>query len=89
MRVGQIGPVDVMTVLLPIWNEERETARRVRQRIGAVMKWALVEGHRLVNPAGDAIGATLPKNGTHRKHQIALPHAGIGAALAKVRESQT
>ena len=31
-----------------------ETARRVRQRIGAVMKWAVAMGHRPDNPAGDA-----------------------------------
>ena len=87
MRVDQIGPADVMAVLLPIWNEKRETARRVRQRVGAVMKWAVAEGHRLDNPAGDAIGAALPKNGSHRKHHRALPHAEVGAALETIRQS--
>ena len=88
MRVDQIGPQDVMTVLLPIWSEKRETARRVRQRIGAVMKWAVAEGHRPDNPAGDAIGAALPKNGVHRAHHRALPHAEVGAALETIRQSQ-
>ena len=87
MRVDQIGPADVMAVLLPIWNEKRETARRVRQRVGAVLKWAIAEGHRIDNPAGDAIGAALPKNGSHRKHYRALPHGEVGAALATIRQS--
>lgn len=86
-RVSDINTVDVMGVLLPIWNEKRETARRVRQRISTVMKWAVAEGHRQDNPAGDAIGAALPKNGHDRKHQTALPHADVADAIRKVNES--
>ena len=85
--VATITTADVLAVLIPIWNTKRETARRVRQRIGAVMKWAIAEGHRTDNPAGDAIGAALPKNGNHRKHQRALPYDRVGGALAKVRTS--
>ena len=36
-RVDVITTADVMAVLLPIWTEKAETARRVRQRIGTVM----------------------------------------------------
>ena len=35
----------------------------MRQRLSAVMKWAVAQGYRDDNPAGDAIGADLPKNG--------------------------
>ena len=86
-RVSDINTADVMAVLLPIWNEKRETARRVRQRISTVMRWAVAEGHRQDNPAGEAIGAALPKNGHERRHQIALPHADVADAIRKVRES--
>ena len=41
MPVDKITTADVLAVLSPIWNEKRETARRVRHRIGAVMKWAV------------------------------------------------
>ena len=85
--VDKITTADVMAVLMPIWNEKRETARRVRQRIGAVMKWAVAQGFRDDNPAGDAIGAALPKNGNGRQHQQALPHADVAEALTKVRAS--
>ena len=66
--VATITTADVLAALMPIWNTKRETARRVRQRIGAVMQWAIAEGHRGDNPAGDALKAALPKNGNHRKH---------------------
>ena len=85
-KVDTITSGDVLAVLMPIWNDKRETARRVRQRISAIMKWAIASGFRPDNPAGDAIAAALPKNGGARKHQAALPHADVGAALAKIRE---
>ena len=86
-RVDKITTADVLAVLLPIWNEKRETARRVRQRIGAVMKWAVAQNYRQDNPAGEAIGAALPKNGVRRQHHRALPHGEVGAAIKKVRQS--
>ena len=86
-RVDAVTTADVMAVLLPIWSTKRETARRLRHRIGAVMKWAVAQGYRADNPAGDAISAALPKNGVRIEHRRALPHAEVGAALARVRAS--
>ena len=85
--VDRIHTADVMAVLLPIWNEKRETARRVRRRISAVMRWAVAQGYREDNPAGDAIGAALPHNGVRRRHHRALPYAEVAGAIAKVRAS--
>ena len=85
--VDRITTADVMAVLLPIWNEKRVTARRVRQRIGAVMRWAVAQGYREDNPAGEAIGAALPKNGVRPQHLAALPYAEVAGALEQVRGS--
>ena len=52
MPVDAVTDTDVMAVLLPIWTTKTETAARVRRRIGAVMKWAVAQGHRADNPAG-------------------------------------
>ncbi|MDE0262471.1 MAG: Arm DNA-binding domain-containing protein, partial [Bryobacterales bacterium] len=88
LGVGDISTADVMATLLPIWTEKPETARRVRQRIGAIMKWAVAQGYRPDNPAGDALGAALPKAGAAKRHHRALPHAKVAEALATVRESR-
>ena len=87
MRVDEIGSGDVLRALRPIWNAKRETAQRVRQRISAVMKAAIADGHRLDNPAGDALTAALPKGGQKQRHQRALPHREVAAALETVRRS--
>ena len=77
MQVDRITSADVMAV----------TAGRVRQRIGAVMRWAIAQGHRADNPAGDAITAALPRNGRQSRHFKALPHGDVAKALATVRGS--
>ena len=85
--VDQVRSADVMVVLLPIWTAKPETAQRVRQRIGAVMKWAIAQGFREDNPAGEAIGAALPRSGTPRGHHRALPHSEVAGAIAKIKDS--
>ena len=86
-RVDRIASVDVMGVLLPIWNEKHQTAKRVRQRISTVMRWAIAQGYRVDNPAGDAIGAALPKPPRVQKHYKALPYAEVAGAIATERRS--
>ena len=56
-RVDEVTSGDVMDCLAPIWNSRPETAKRVRQRIAAVMKWAIAQGYRQDNPAGGAVTA--------------------------------
>ena len=85
--VNVITTADVLGVLTPIWNEKRDTARRVRQHVAAIMKWAVAQGFREDNPAGDAIGAALPRTGSRAEHSRALHHCEIGAALEIIRAS--
>ena len=85
--VDRITTSDVLGVLTPIWSSKRVTAKRVRQRISQIIKWAIAEGHRGDNPAGDAIEAALPKHEAGQVHHQALPHAEVGAALRTIRES--
>ena len=85
--VSDITGADVLAVLVPIWGQKRPTAMKVRYRVSAVMKWAVAEGHRDDNPAGDAITAALPKGGHNVVHQRALPFARVGEAVAVIRDS--
>ena len=79
---------DVLAILTPIWHDKPETARRVRQRIGAVMKWAVAMGYRPNNPAGDALGQALGRQRAVVQHMRALPHGEVADALATVRTSR-
>ena len=73
--VNEITSNDVIAVLSPIWHAKPTTAKRVRQRIGAVLTWAVAQGLRPDNPA-DAVKAVLPKhNGNGAKAHRALPYS--------------
>ena len=86
-RIDDITCADVLAILNPIWHTKPETARRVRQHIGAVMKWAIAQGHRPDNPAGEVIGQVLGRQPEIRHHR-ALPYKEVAAAIRTVRESE-
>ena len=88
LSVSMVTTADVLAILTPIWHDKPETARRVRQRIGAVMKWAVAMGYRQDNPAGDALGQALGRQQVVVQHMRALPHGAVADALATVRASQ-
>lgn len=46
LKVSEVSTADLLAVLQPIWLEKPETARRVRQRIGTIIKWAVANGWR-------------------------------------------
>ena len=86
-RIDAITPGDVLAVLMPLYKDKPDTARRLRQRISAVMKWAIAHEYISNNPAGDAIKVALPKKSVDRKHHKALPYSEIGAAIETIRGS--
>ena len=85
--VGEITTADILAVLTPIWHGKHVTARRVRQRIGAVMKWAVAMGLRPDNPAGDVLDQALGRHRVVVQHMRALPHSEVAGAIEAVRTS--
>lgn len=83
-RIDLVTSGDLMACLAPIWFTKAETARRVRQRISAVMKWAVAEGHRTDDPTA-TITAALGKNSARRQHMRSVPHSQVSEALATIR----
>ena len=84
--VSEIGISDVVTALEPIWHEKPVAARKVRQRIGAVMKWCIGKGYCTTSPVGDALDAALGPN-TSTKNFRAVPHAQAACVIAAVHTS--
>lgn len=87
LKVSEVSTSDVLAVLTPIWTDKAETARRVRQRIGTVLKWAVAQGWRQDNPA-ENIGQALPKQTRTKAHRLALPYADVAACIDTVRQSK-
>lgn len=86
LKVSEVTTADVLAVLQPIWLAKPETARRVRQRIGTVMKWAVANGWRTDNPA-EAISQALPKHTETLQHRKALPYDKVPEFLDALKAS--
>ena len=87
--IDTIGRTDVLAVLTPIWSTRPETARRVRQRMRTIFRWAMANELIETNPAGEAIDGALPSMPKVKAHLRALPYHEVGAALSTVDASQT
>ena len=90
MRVDKITAREVIGCLQDrdFWTRKATTAKRVKKRISLVMQWAVAQGYRGNNPAGDAIDAALGPQPTGKQSFKALPHAEAAAAIAKIRAAK-
>ena len=84
--VSDIQTADILGILTPIWSSKGETARRVKQRIGTVMKWAIAQGYRADDPTL-ALNQVLPKQNRKPKHRAALPHTDVSECLKSIHQS--
>ena len=88
LSVDRIERADVLAVLTPIWGTRPETARRVRQRIRAVLSWSWAHGYVADNVAGEAIDGALPAMPAVKTHLRALSYRDVAAALETVEASR-
>ena len=86
ISVAAVSTEDVIAVLSPIWHSKPTTAKRVRQRIAAVLTWAVAQGLRPDNPA-DSARAVLARQPNGKTAQRSLPYAEVAGAVATVRAS--
>ena len=87
--IDAISRTDVLAVLTPIWSTKPETARRVRQRMRTIFRWAMANELIEANPAGEAIDGALPSMPKVKAHLRALPYQEVGSAMKTVDASQT
>ena len=87
-RVDQIGREDVLRVLTPLWTRKPAMARKLRQRVRAVLGWAQAHGYVESNVAGEAIDGALPSLPAVKANFRALPYQEVAAALDTVEASR-
>jgi integrase len=93
LPVGEIEQPHILKVLQPIWETKTETATRVRQRIEAVLAWAIASKYRTGdNPArwkGSLEHSLAAANKVRRvMHHAALPWQEVGAFMVDLRNAE-
>ena len=86
IAVSDIESGHVRDTLVKIWLEKPETARRVRQRIVAVIDWSIAKNYRAHPLPMAAINKSLPKVPKKVKHHRALLYADVPAFMALLRK---
>ena len=84
--VSEVTSADVLETLTPLWHRKVATAKRVRQRLRAVLEWAVAMEYRIDNPC-DRIGPVLGPQKDVTEHMQAVPHREAAAVIRKVRGS--
>ena len=75
------GPL-IREVLLPIWLKKPETARRVKQRIGAVLDWAYANGMRPTEAPMRSVSRVRPRQPKKDGHFAAMPYDAVPSFVA-------
>ena len=86
LPVSEVTSADMLEILAPIWHEKAATARKLRQRLHAVLEWAVAMEFRIDNPC-DRIGPVLGPQHNVVQHMRALPHRDVAAAIRTARAS--
>lgn len=91
MDVKTIELPQVLSVLEPIWHTKTETASRVRQRLEAVLTWAIVSGYRSGPNSAEWQGnlaevLPAPRKVAKTTHHRALPWPEVPAFMARLRQ---
>ena len=85
IQVSRITTADVMRALSPIWHSVPAGADTARQRISAVLQWAIGQGYRTDDPAAKrAVAAALGAQVHRTEHHRTIPYAEVGQAVAAV-----
>ena len=89
VAVSQIDGGQVRDVLATIWLTKPETARRVRQRIGQVIDWAVGKGYRETPISMNVINRSLPKVARVEKHHPSMPYRDVPTLMQTLRAKPT
>lgn len=89
LPVDQIEGPAIRDVLAAIWLAKPETARRVRQRIGAVLDWSYAKGYRASEAPMRSLSKGLPRQPRKDGHFAAMPYAQVPLFLARLRERKS
>jgi len=83
--VSQITSADVLRILSPIWTEKPETAKRLSQRISAVIRWARASEFYTGDDPVEAALAGLPRQKHDVQHHESLHFDHVPQLIRKLR----
>jgi integrase len=87
--IAEVTGTEVRDLLVPIWQTKAETARRVLQRVGKVLDWSHVQGHRPAEAPMRSIRSGLARQTSKAEHFASLPPSQVPLLMEKLRSTDT
>ena len=87
LPIDKIDTPEMLKVLQPIWLTKEETARRVRQRLGAVIDFAVVHKFRTLRVHMDLLDDALPKQRKRENHHAAMAYADLPNFISTIQDT--
>ncbi|WP_454890340.1 tyrosine-type recombinase/integrase [Sphingopyxis chilensis] len=89
VKVNRITGPMIRNMLVRIWLEKPETARRVRQRVGNILDWSYSMGYRDSEAPMRAISKGLPRQPRQDGHFAAMPYDRVAAFIVTLRAKES
>lgn len=86
--VSEITSADILRVLSPIWVEKADTAKKIRQRLRMVIKWARAQGFYKGDDPVELAEQALPKVKASGAHFKAVPYDELPSIIKRLRASK-
>jgi integrase len=83
--VDAVDSIMVRDLLSPIWIDKAETARRVLQRVGAVLDFSHIKGWRPTETSLKSVRKGLPRQRRDESHFEAMAYEDVPAFIASLR----
>lgn len=83
-RLDNIVTADIVKILSPIWLTKAETAKRVRQRMHAVLDWGRALGFRDGENPVVGVQRGLPKQSKKVTHLKAMPYQAVPGFFQRI-----
>ena len=75
--ISGITSADILSVLAPIWTEKTDTAKKLKQRLSYIMKWAKAQTYYTGDNPVELAEQALPRQKASESHFKALPYTEI------------
>lgn len=89
LAVDRVGVAQVVDALSDVWQKRPETARRVRQRVMAVLNWAHAREYRTTQVSNDAVGLGLGPQRDTKGNFAAVPYGDVADLVGTLRKSES
>ncbi len=85
MRIDEITRADLAGILSPLRATQWETARKLRQALGRIFRWARAHDYIIADPADDALMELVARVPHAPVHRESLPYAEVPAAIRRLQ----